>query len=61
MSEIKQKGSSGSGAIYGLGFIGSLIYYITNANSFVDGLTGLLGSLVWPALIVYKLFTFLAQ
>jgi hypothetical protein len=59
MNEIKQKGSSGSGIIYGLGFIGSLIYFILNANSFLDGIAGFFNSLVWPALLVYKLLVFL--
>ncbi|MBN1952181.1 MAG: hypothetical protein JW801_13355 [Bacteroidales bacterium] len=44
-----------SGAIYGLGLIGSLIYYISTASSFLVGVLGVLKSLVWPVFIVYEL------
>jgi len=44
-----------SSAVYGLGFVGALIYYIQQANSFLDGLVGLLKAIVWPALLVYRL------
>lgn len=57
--ELKQKGSSGGSLIYGLGFIGSLIYFIINATSFVDGIAGFFNSLIWPALLVYKILVFL--
>lgn len=49
----------GSSAVYGLGFIGALVYYIQHADSFVVGLLGLLKALVWPAMLVYKLLEFL--
>jgi hypothetical protein len=51
-------GSSGQ-AIYGLGFIGSLVYYITSATGFWMGVLGVLKSLVWPAFLVYELFKYL--
>ena len=44
-----------SGGIYGLGFIGALVYYISHATGFVGGLIGFLKSLVWPAFLVYEL------
>jgi len=47
------------GAIYGLGFIGSAIYYISNASGFWMGVLGILKALVWPAFLVYSLFKFL--
>lgn len=43
------------GAVYGLGFIGALIYFIQNATSFWIGVLGVLKALVWPAILVYKL------
>lgn len=46
--------STGGGAVYGLGLIGAVIYYIQNATSFTDGLLGVLKALVWPAILVYK-------
>lgn len=49
------KVSAGTGSIYGLGFIGAVIYYISNATDFWMGLLGFLKSLVWPAFLVYEL------
>ena len=43
------------GAVYGLGFIGSAIYYISNASGFWMGVLGILKALVWPAFLVYEL------
>ena len=45
-----------SGAIYGLGFIGAAIYFISSATSFLMGLVGIFKALVWPAFLVYYLF-----
>ena len=44
-----------AGAVYGLGLIGALIYYIQQADSFWDGIVGILQAIVWPAFLVYKL------
>jgi hypothetical protein len=44
-----------SGALYFVGFIGSLVYWMQAANGFGAVITGFLKSLVWPAYIVYKL------
>jgi len=49
----------GSEAVYGLGFIGALIYFIQNAHTFGEGLLGILKAIVWPAIVVYKLLGFL--
>jgi hypothetical protein len=48
-------GAAGAGAVYGLGFIGALVYFIGSATSFWDGVWGVLQSLVWPAFLVYGL------
>jgi len=45
---------SGS-AVYGLGFIGAAVYYITTATSFWIGVLGVLKAIVWPAFVVYGL------
>jgi len=42
-----------SGAIYGLGFIGAAVYYISHASSLMMGVIGFLKALVWPAFVVY--------
>jgi hypothetical protein len=44
----------GAGAVYGLGFVGALVYYIQHATSFGIGALGVLKALVWPALLIYK-------
>lgn len=44
-----------SGAIYGLGFIGAVIFYISTATTFWMGVLGILKSIVWPAFLVYEL------
>ena len=48
-------GAAGGGAVYGLGFIGALVYYIGSATSFWDGLYGVFQALVWPAYLIYEL------
>jgi len=45
---------SSEGAVYGLGFIGSLIYNIQYAHGFSQILWGILKSIVWPAYLVYE-------
>lgn len=47
--------SASGGAVYGLGFIGALIYFIQAANGFWEVLLAFLQAMVWPAYIVYKL------
>ena len=50
----KNNPDSGSGAIYGLGFIGAAVYYIINATGFWSGVIGILKAIVWPAFLVYE-------
>jgi hypothetical protein len=52
----KVKNSGGGGAVYGLGFIGAAIYFISTAGSFWMGVLGFLKALVWPAILVYDAF-----
>lgn len=44
-----------NGALYCVGFIGSIVYWLQAAIGFGAVVTALLKSLVWPAYIVYKL------
>ena len=48
-------GSCG-GAFYGLGFLGSAVYYISTTNGFWAGVLGVLKAIVWPAFLVHGLF-----
>jgi hypothetical protein len=43
------------GALYGIGFIGAAVYYISTATGFWNGVLGLLKAIVWPAFLVYGL------
>ena len=52
-------GAAGGGAVYGLGLIGALVYFIQSATSFWDGLCGVFQALVWPAYLVYELLHWL--
>jgi hypothetical protein len=52
-------GAAGTGAVYGLGFIGALVYFIQSASSFWDGLYGVFQAVVWPAYLVYGLLHYL--
>ncbi len=47
------------GGIYGMAFIGAAIYFIQHATTFWLGVLGLIKSLLWPAVLIYKLLEFL--
>jgi hypothetical protein len=50
--EIQQHGPNS--AVYGLGMIGAVIYYVSNATTFWMGALGVLKAFVWPAFLVYE-------
>lgn len=50
-----------SGAIYGLGFIGAAIYFISLASTFWTGVLGFLKAIIWPVFLVLEAFKFLGQ
>ena len=47
------------GGVYFLAIIGAAVYYIQQANSFWPGVLGVLKAIVWPAMLIYKVFTML--
>ena len=49
------------GGFYGLAFVGVAIYYIAQADGFWIGVLGLLKAIVWPAFLMYKVFTMLGM
>ena len=49
------------GAVYGLGLIGALVYYIQHTHGFWGVVLGILKALVWPAFLVYDAFKHLAS
>lgn len=48
-----------SNAVYGLGFIGAAIYYISQATTFWMGVLGFFKAIVWPAFLVFELLKYL--
>ncbi len=54
---IKQKAPES--AVYGLGLIGALVYYISASTGLWSAITGIIKALLWPAFLVYEAFTFL--
>jgi hypothetical protein len=48
-----------SGGVYGLAFIGAVVYYIQHATTFWEGAFGFLKALLWPAVLVHTLMEFL--
>ena len=54
--------TAGAGnAVYGLGLIGALVFYIGAADGFWTGVLGVLKAIVWPAFLVYDLLHFLGR
>ncbi len=58
MLDINVKKHGGE-AVYGLGFIGALVYYISVATGFWVGVLGVLKAIVWPAMVVFEALKFL--
>ena len=57
--DLSQSGSAN--AIYGLGFIGAVVYFISYATGFWAGVLGFLKAIVWPAFLVYELLKYLGM
>lgn len=64
MREMKNKmNCSGgpSGAVYGMGFIGALVYFWQHSATFPDYLLGFLRALAWPAFLIHKIYSLLGM
>ena len=48
-------------AVYGMGLIGAVIYFISTATGFWVGVLGILKAIFWPAFLVYGLLKFLVM
>lgn len=48
------RNNAGTGAIYGIGVLGALVYFIQHASSLVDGIIGIILAFFWPGVLVYK-------
>lgn len=52
---VQKVSDNGGGAVYGMGVVGALVYYLTHATSFQSVVVGIVKALFWPAFFVYKL------
>jgi hypothetical protein len=66
MTEEKSKHHRGGGmnngmfsGIYGMAFIGALVYYLQQATTFLIGVLGFLKALFWPGVLMYKILELL--
>ena len=53
------KCNASGGAIYGLGVIGSVIYFIQHSTTILAGIIGIIKAFFWPAVILYKVLELL--
>lgn len=60
MKEMMKRTTPASNAVYGLGFIGAAIFFISKATGFWMGVLGFLKAIVWPAFLVYEALKHLA-
>ena len=51
----------GHSCIYGMGFIGAVIFFIGRADTFKEGIVAFLKAIVWPVFMVLELFKFLIK
>lgn len=52
---VMKKSCAAGGSVYGIAFIGALVYFIQEAHGFWMGVLGVLKAMVWPAMLVYHL------
>jgi hypothetical protein len=57
----KGHGNCSSGAIYGLGVIGALFYFLGKAATFGAVMLGIGKAFFWPAILMFKLLTYLGM
>jgi len=51
--------NAGGGALYGLGIIGALVYYLQHATTFWLVIVGIIKAIFWPAVIVNRVLQLL--
>jgi hypothetical protein len=47
------------GGMYGMAFLGGVVYYIQHATTFLAGVLGILKAIFWPAVLMYKVLELL--
>jgi len=61
VSKTSKAGASGSGAVYGLGLVGALVYYWQHAVGLWAHLWACLEAVLWPGFLVYDLLQHLSH
>lgn len=51
--------NNGWSSLYGLAFVGAVVYYVQNATSFWVGVWGVIKAIFWPGVLMYKLLEYL--
>ena len=47
------------GGVYGMAFLGAVVYFIQHATTFWEGVLGFFKAVFWPAVLMYKLLEYL--
>lgn len=55
MAKNNASAGAGGGAVYGLGFIGSAVYYFQQADEFWLFVLAIPKAVIWPAIVAYEL------
>ncbi len=61
MGDNNAGAAAGSGAIYGLGVFGALVWFWQQADGFLEHVWAIFEGLFWPAFMVYRAFEALAR
>ena len=56
----EMQGHASANTVYGMGFIGALVYFISHATGFWIGAFGVFKAIFWPAFLVYEAFKYFA-
>ncbi|MFZ4648299.1 MAG: hypothetical protein ACOYMB_01540 [Patescibacteria group bacterium] len=62
-SKKKHHGSNNNlcGGVYFFAFIGAAVYFIQHSSGFWLGVLAVLKALVWPAILIHKIFTMIGM
>lgn len=47
------------GGVYGMAFLGALVYFIQHATTFGAGVIGFFKAVFWPSILLYKVLEML--
>ena len=56
--DFKHSNNVSNNTLYGMGFIGAVIYYLSTATTIGAGIFGIVKGIFWPAFVVYELLKY---